>query len=144
MFSSTPPGMLSRTLPIALDGTLPETLSSTLPCTLSGTLPTSPDDTPSLLDCTLLSKVSGYAQLHLQVALNYDSEHTLMYTPNCTPWYTPSALGSTPPSTHSMWKTPSISLDYMLPCMLLHAQSRDWLSYRHQVPEGVTQMACSG
>jgi len=37
-----------------------------------------------------------------------------------------------------------ISLDYMLPCMLLCARSRDLLSCRRQAPGGVRQVAVAG
>jgi len=100
---------------------LPSMLSSTLPMALDGTLPAC---------LTIRSQVSSQdSQVHLRVALKY--------APNCTRWYSPSLLGSTPPSTLSREKTLPISLDYMLPCMLLHAGSRDLQSCRRQAPGGV-------
>jgi len=135
-FSSTLPGILSRTLPIALEGTLPACLTvrsqvssqDALKHTPEHTLKYTPNcirwHTPSLLDHTLPNTLSGRSQVHLRV--------TLKYAPNCSRWYTPSLLGSTLPSTLSRGKTLSISLDYVLPCMLLHARSRDLLSCRHR------------
>jgi len=83
-------------------------------------------------------------QVHLRVALKYTPEYTLKYTPNCTRWHTPSLLGSTLPSSLSRGKTLSISFDYMLPCMLLHARSGDLLSCRRQAPGGVRLVTYGG
>jgi len=41
-------------------------------------------------------------------------------------------------------KTLPISLDYMLPCMLLHARTRDLQSCRRQAPGGMRQVAYGG
>jgi len=140
-FSSTLPCMHSRMHPVALDGTLPacltvrsqaspqDALKHTAEHALKYTRNCTRWHTPSLLDCTLPSKISRYSQVHLQVPLKY--------APNCTRWYTPSLHAAMPPSTLSREKTLPMSLDYMLPCMLLHAGSRDLLSCRHQAPGGV-------
>jgi len=72
------------------------------------------------------------------------SKHALKDAPNCTQWHTPSLLGSTLPSTLSRGKTLPISLDYMLPCMLLGARSRDLLSCRRQAPGGGWRVAGGG
>jgi hypothetical protein len=48
------------------------------------------------------------------------------------------------PSTLSSGKTLPISLDYMLPCMLVRARSRDLLSCRRQVLEGVRLVVYGG
>jgi len=101
---STPPGMFSTTLPCTV-------VSRTLPIVLDGTLP----------ECLTVC-----FQLH-----SYDA---LKYTPHYTRWYIPSLLGSTLPSTLSTEKALPISLDDMIPCMLLHAQFRDFLSCRCQTP----------
>jgi hypothetical protein len=53
---------------------------------------------------------------------------------------TPSLLGSTLRNTLSRGKTLPISLDYILPCMLLCARSRDWLSCTRQAQGGVRQV----
>jgi hypothetical protein len=105
------------------------TLSIKIPCTLSSTLPIALDDTlPACL--TIRSQVSSQdSQVHLRVAVKYAS--------NCIRWYAPSLLGSTPPSTLSREMPLPISLDYMLPCMLVHGGSRDLLSCRRQEPGGV-------
>jgi hypothetical protein len=118
--------------------------------------------TPSLLDCTLPSKLLRCSQVHSEYAPKYTSEYVLKYTPghtlkdapNCTRWHTPSLLGSTLPSTLSRGKTLPISLDYMLTCTLRHAWSRDLLSCsgqalggiscRRQAPGGVRQVAYGG
>jgi len=86
--------------------------------------------TPSLLDCTLPSKLSKHSQVHLQIAVKY--------APNCTWWYTPSLLGAILPSTLSRGKTLPLSLTYMLPCTLPHARSRDMLGCRPQAPRGMS------
>jgi hypothetical protein len=100
--------------------------------------------TPSMRDCTLLSKHSRHSHVHNRVALKYTSQHVLKYAPNCTRWYTPSLLRSIPLSSLSRGKTLPISLDYMLPCMLLHAQSRDLLSCRRQAPGGMRLVGYGG
>jgi len=48
------------------------------------------------------------------------------------------------PSTLSRGKTLPISVDYMLPCMLLGARSRDLLSCRRQAPGGGRREANGG
>jgi hypothetical protein len=96
-------------------------LSSTLPIALDAMLPAC---------LTICSQVSSQdSQVHLRVPLKYSSD--------CTRWYAPSLLGSTPPSTLSREKTLPISLDYMLPCKLLHTGSRVLLSCRCQAPGGL-------
>jgi len=105
-----------------LPSTLPGMLSRTRPIALDGTLPAC---------LTVCSQVSS------QDTPKYTSKHALKYTPNCTRMYTPSLVGSTLPSALSRGKTLPIPLDYMLPCMLLHARSRNWLSCRRQAPGGV-------
>jgi hypothetical protein len=98
--------------------------------------------TPNLLDCTLPSNLSRRSQIHSEYASMYTSEYVLKYTPehalkdtsNCTRWRTPSLLDCTLPSTLSRGKTLPISLDYMLPGMVLGARSRDMLSCRGQAP----------
>ena len=49
-----------------------------------------------------------------------------------------------PSGSLSRSKTLPISFDYMLPCMLLRARSRDLLSCGRQAPGGLRQMACGG
>jgi len=158
MLSSTLPRTLSRMLPTALDGTLPacmsvisqvsshealkhspkhalmetpnctrlhsqpdwlyasncapKTLSSTLPRTLSSALPIA-------LYCTLPTCFTVRSQVSSQ------------YTPK----YTSQSLSSTLPI--ALDGTLPISHENMLPCMLLHARSRDLLSFRCQAPGGV-------
>jgi hypothetical protein len=59
--------------------------------------------TPSLLDCTLPSKLSRHFKVHTKYALKYTSkyvlkfipEHVLKDAPNCTRWYTSSLLDCT-------------------------------------------------
>jgi len=59
--------------------------------------------TPSLLDCTLPSKVCRRSQVHSEYAPKYTSEYVLMYTPghalkdapNYTRWHTPCLLDCT-------------------------------------------------
>jgi len=124
-------------------------LSSTHPSTISSRLPIALDGT--LLGClTVCSQESSQvhlrvrSQVHLRIALLYTPEHALLYTPNCTRWYTPGVIGSTLPNTLSRGKTLPISLDYMLPCMLLRARSRDLLSCRRQAPGGVKLVVYGG
>ena len=98
-----------------------KTLSITLPSTLSSTLPIALDDTlPACL--TIRSQVS--------------SQNTPKNNSEYAPKYTSLSLTST----LSRGKTHPISLDYMLPFTLLHAQSSDLLSCRSQAPEGVMQV----
>jgi len=89
-------------------------LSSTLPIALDGTLPAC---------LTVCSQVS--------------SQDTPKNTSEYAPKYTSESLAST----LSSGKTLSISLDYMLPCMLLHARSRGLLSCRRQALRGVRLVA---
>jgi hypothetical protein len=100
-----------------LSSTLPSMLSRTLPIALDGTLPAC---------LTICSQVS--------------SQDTPKNTSKYAPKYTSESLAST----LSRGKTLPISLDYMLPCTLLHARSRDLLSCRCQAPEGVKQVAYGG
>ena len=109
---------------------------------------------------TLPSKLQRRAQVHSEYAPKYTSEyvlkytpwhalkhttkHALKYTPNCIWWHTPSLLGSTLPSTLPRGKTLPLSLDYMLPCMLLGARSRDFLSCRRQASGGGWWVAGGG
>jgi len=116
---STPPNMFSSTLP----GMLPRTLT----LALDGTQP---------------ACLTVHSHTSAQEALKHTPEHALKYASNCTRWYTPSLLGSTLPSTLSRGKTLPISLDYMLTCTLLHARSRDLLSFRSQAPGGVSCRRC--
>jgi len=88
--------------------TLPGILSRTLPNTVGGTLPAC---------LTVCPQVSG------QGALKHTPKNTIMYTPNCTWWHTPSLLGSTLPSILLCSKTLPNSVDHMLPPMLLWLDS---------------------
>jgi len=108
---------------------LPSTLSNTLPLALDGKLPT------CLTVCFQASS---------QDALKHTPECALKCTPNCTRWHTARLLNFTLPSTLSRGKTLPISLDYMPPCMFLHAQSRDLQSGRCQAPGGVRLVASDG
>src|SRR5882757_5835033 len=89
-------------------------LSSTLPIALGGTLPAC---------LTIRSQVS--------------SQDTPKNTSKYAPQYTSESLTST----LSRVKTLAISLHSMLPCMLLHARSRDLLSCRSQAAGGVRHVA---
>jgi len=109
--------MLSSTLPIALDGTLPGCL--TIRSQVSS------QDTPK--------NTSEYPR-------KYTSTYPCKYSSKYPRKYTSESLASS----LSSGKTVPISLDYMLPCMLLHAQSRDFLSCRSQAPGGVRQVAYGG
>jgi len=136
------------------------TLSITLPSVLSSTLPIA-------LDGTLAACLTVCSQVSSLDALNHTPEHPLKYTPNCTRWHSPSPLDCTPPSTlsrHSqehlwvppkytsellartLWrgKTFPISLYYLIPCILLHAQLRDLLSCRCQELRGVRLVTYGG
>jgi len=147
-FSSTLPGMLSKTLLIALDDTLPACLTvcsqvssqDNLKHTLEHTLKYTPNctrwHTPSLLDYTLPSQLTRCSQAHSEYILKYTPGHALKDAPNCTRWHTFSLLGSTLKSTLSRGKTHPISFDYVLPCMLPGARSRHLLSCRSQAPGG--------
>jgi hypothetical protein len=100
-------------------------LSSTLPIALDGTLPIALDGT--LPDClTIRSQVSSHD------------------TPKNTSEYAPNYTSESLTSTLSRGKSLAISLDNMLPCTLLHAQSRDLLCCRSQAPGGVRQVAYGG
>jgi len=121
------------------------TCSSTPPSTFSSTLPSMLSKThPIALDGALLACLTVRFQVSSQDTLKYSPEHALKYTPNCTQWHTPSLLRSMLPSTLSRGKTLLNSLDYILPCMLLRARSRDLLSCRRQVPGGVRLVAYGG
>jgi len=77
-------------------------------------------------------------------APKYTPRHALKDAPNCTWWHTPSQHDCTLRSKLSRGKTLPILLDYMLPCMLLHARSRDLLSCRCYAMEGVWLVAGGG
>jgi len=163
-YSSTLPGMLSRTLPISLDGTLPACLtirsqvsSQDASTYTPSTLPSTPlsmfsswltSMLPSMLlfalDGTLLVCLTVRSHGSSEDALKHTTKHALKYTPNCIWWHTPSLLGSTLPSTLPRGKTLPLSLDYMLPCMLLGARSRDFLSCRRQASGGGWWVAGGG
>jgi hypothetical protein len=83
----------------------------------------------SLHACLTMCSLVGF-----QDSLKYTPELALRYTLNCSRWHTLNLLGSMLPSTLS--RKP-ISLDYMLPCMMLYAQSRDLPSCTFQVPGGI-------
>jgi len=93
-------------------------LSSTLPIALDGTLPAC---------LTVRSQVSS---------------QDLSTPPSTLPSRLPRTLLSTLPSTLSRGKTLPISLDCILPCMLLRARSRDLQSCRRQALGGVRQVTC--
>jgi len=114
----------------------PSTFSSTLPSMLSRTLLIA-------LDGTLPACLTVRSQVSSQDALKH-TPRTLSSTLPIALDDTPSLLGSTLPSTLSSGKTLPNSLDYMLPCMLLRARSRDLLSCRRQVPGGVRLVADGG
>jgi len=168
MLSSILPSTLSNTLPIALDDTLPIALDDTS-CLLDYTLPSklsrrsqvhyeyAPKYTskyllksmisrtlPNVLNGTLPACLTVRSQASSQDALKHTPEYALRYTPNCTRWYTPSLLDFMLPSTLSRGKTLPISLDYMLPCMFLHARSRDLQSGRRQALGGLRLVAYDG
>ena len=146
--------MLTRMLPIALDGTLQSCFTvrsqDAFKCTPENDLKDPPNctgwHTPSLHDCTLPSKLlrssqahsracsQGNSQLHsttlpawLTVRSQVSSQDTPKYTSQLLSTALPIALDGTLP----------ISIEYMLPCMLLHAWTRDLLSCRRQAPGGV-------
>jgi hypothetical protein len=109
--------MLSSSLPIALDGTLRACL--TTPSQVSS------QDTPK--------NTSEYPR-------KYTSNYPCKYTSKYPRKYTSESLARI----LSRGKTVPISLDYMLPCTLLNAQCRDFLSSRSQPPGGVRQVAYGG
>jgi len=127
-------------------------LWSTLPSMLSSTHPIALDDTHCLLDNILSSKLSKHSQAH---SWERSQIHSQMHSmPHSHPgWlyipkYTLKMLSSTLPSmlsiTLSRGKTHPISLDCMLPCMLMGAWSSDWLSCRHQAWGGGWQVMRGG
>jgi len=100
-------------------------LSSTLPMPLDGTLQAC---------LTIRSQVSS------QGTPKNTSEYPCKYTSKYPCKYTSESLAST----FSRGNTVPISLDYMLPCTLLYARSRDFLSCRSQVLGGMKQVAYGG
>jgi hypothetical protein len=144
--------MLSSTLTIALDDTLPACVTMRSQDTLNHTPEHALKYTPnctrrhasSLLDYTLPSKLLRHSQEHLQVRTQVHLRVARKYILHCTRCHTPSLLGPMLPNTLSRGKTLPISLDYMLPCMLLCARSRDLLSCRRQAPGGVKPVAGGG
>jgi len=100
--------------------------------------------THSLLDYTLRNKLTQRSQAHCQVHSQIHSQSHLMAHSKPAWMYAlksafkilSSTLSSTLPSTLSRGKTLPISLDYMLPSMLLGAQSGDFLRCRCQAPVG--------
>jgi len=99
------PNTLHCTLPSKLQDApkyTPNTLPSTPLSTFSSTLQDAPNctrwHTPSLLDYTLLSKLSRRSQVSSQDALKHTPENALKDTPNCTRWHTPSLLDCALPS----------------------------------------------
>ena len=90
-FPITLPSMISRTLPIALDGTLPACLTVCSQVSSQDALKHTPehalkytialDDTPSLLDYTLPSKLSRRSQVHLRVR---SQVHSRACSPGCS------------------------------------------------------------
>jgi len=116
---STPPSMFSSTLPRMLPRTLTLALDDTQPACLT-----------------------VHSHTSTQEALKHTPKHTLKYASNCARWYTCSLLGSTLPSTLSRGKTLPISLDYILPCTLLHDGCRDLLSCRSQALWGISYKHC--
>jgi hypothetical protein len=88
------------------------------------------------------SQICSYVGFH--DALRYTSKHALKYVSNCITWYTPNLLGSLLLSLLSRGKTLPISLDYMLPYMLLAIQLRDLKSCSHQAPGGRWWVVGSG
>ena len=137
-----------RAVPIALDGTLPacytvhsnDTFRYISICTEQYNL--------RQLDYMLPNLVSVQSKIHCSCILKYNSKYVLNYTsahaykdvPNCTRSYGSRQLGSTLPSTHSRGQTLTITLDYMLPCMLLCTPTRDFLSCMCLVSEGSSQV----
>ena len=117
--------------------TPPSTFSSTLSRMLSRTLRIALDD-------TLSACLTIRSQVRSQDALKHTPEKALKCTPNCARWHTRSLLGSTLPSTLSRGKTLPISLDCMLPYMLLHVRSRDLQTCRRPALGGVRQVAYGG
>jgi len=111
---------------------------------VSSTLPIALADTSSLLGYTLPSKLSRRSQEHLQERTQVHLRVTLKYTLHCTPWHTSSLLRSMLPNTLSRGKTLPISINYVLPCMLLCTRSRKLLSCRRQAPGGVKLVAGGG
>jgi len=124
--------------------------------------------TPSLLDYTLPSRLPSTLQVRSQVHLRVCSQ---VHSRACSPgrsqlrsmahsqptWlrsqvssqdtpknpseYAPKYTSQSLANTLSRRKTLPISLDYMLPCMLLHARSRDLQSCRRQALRGVRLVA---
>jgi len=153
MLSSTLPIALYGTLPACWTLCSQVCSQHTLNHTPEHALKYTPNCTwwhaPSLLDCTLPSNLSKRSQSHSQLHSMAHSQPAWLYAPKYalqTLWITfssthsstlpialdntPSLPGSTLPSTPSRGKTPPISLDYMLPCLLLYTWSRDLLSCR--------------
>ena len=108
------PGYRQRDTSKYIFSTLPGMLSRMLPIALDGTLPAS---------LTVRSQVS--------------SQDSPKYTSEYAPKYTSESLAST----LSIGKTLPISLDYMVPCILLGARCRELLSCRCQAPGGGWQVA---
>jgi hypothetical protein len=110
---------------------------------------------PGMFSRTLPIALNGTLPVCLTVCFQLSSQDAPKHIPNCTWWYIPSLLHSTLSSILSTGKTLPISLDYMIPCMLLHAQSRDVLSCRRQalgvveygvkylVSDGLWRLECS-
>ena len=102
----------------------PNTLPSTPPSTFSSTL-------PSMLSRTLLIALDDTLPACLTVCSEVSSQYTLKHTPEHAPKYTLQRKD-----------TPNLT-DYILPCMLLGARSRDLLSGRRQEPWGRWRVASS-
>jgi hypothetical protein len=87
--------------------------------------------TPSLLHCLLPCKLSRDYKVYLRI--------TVKYTFWSIKLYTPSLLGSILQSTLSSWKVHSITLEYILLCMmLLQAWSRSLISGRSLALRGIS------
>ena len=173
MFSSTLLGMVYRMLPIGLDGTLPACMTVHSQVSSQDALYHSTEHarkytadctichTASVLDYMLPSDLSGCSQSHPQACSQVHSQlHPTAHSqPARRDTLTKSALKtlrrrspSTLPGTHpsplqvhsQQRKTLPISLDYLLTCILLHAQCRDLLSCRCQALHDVRLLAYGG
>jgi len=118
-----------------------KTLSSIL-------LSTIPNQLPIALYRTLSVLLSVHSQASSQDTIKYTPKHAVKYIPkdafkytsNYVLQYTPRLLGSMLPSTCSRGMVLSSSLDYLMPKMLPHAQFRNLLTHKFQVPGGVRLM----
>jgi hypothetical protein len=105
-------------------------LSITLPSMLSSIV-------PNPLDVTLAAYLTVRSHVGCQDTPKNCSKYAPMHTSENVPKYTSESFSST----LAIGKTLPISLDYILPYMLLHARSRDLLRCRRQALGGVRQVA---